>query len=146
MKKIFVLITLAITLFLTGCHVEDKNGEDNYELATYTIEDIKNNKVKGNSNLGSVSSGTLDHGFVKVKKFSGKRNLVTRSVNPGDKVKIISTVEIGNLGIFIKCSDDFYQIPINTEYTFTFENYKGICSIIFVGESAKLRIDYDFIN
>ena len=90
--------------------------------------------------------GTLDHGFLKVKKFSGKRELVIRSVIPGDQVKIISSVEKGNLGIFIKCLDEVYQIPINTEYTFTFESFKGISTIIIIGESAKFRIDYDFID
>lgn len=146
MKKILTFITLSLVLFLTGCHVEDQNGEDNYELATYTLEDVKNNKVKKNTNIGSVSMGTLDHGFLKVKKFSGKRELVIRSVIPGDQVKIISSVEKGNLGIFIKCLDEVYQIPINTEYTFTFESFKGISTIIIIGESAKFRVDYDFID
>ena len=146
MKKFLVLITLFLLLFLTGCHVEDQNGEDNFELSTYTLEDIKNNKIRTNSSIGSVSFGTFDHGYIKVKKFSGERKLVTKSVNQGDKVKITSTVEKGNLGIFIKCDDSYYQIPINTEYTYTFENFSGTCKIIFVGESAQIRIDYDFID
>ena len=145
MKKILVLLTLSLVLFLTGCHVKDKNGEDNFELATYTIEDVKNSKIRSNSNYLSVSFGTLNEGYVKVKKFSGQRELVSKSVKSGDMVKITSTVEKGNLGIFIKCNDSYYQIPINTKYTFTFNNYSGICKIIFVGESAQLRIDYDFI-
>ena len=49
MKKILTFITLSLVLFLTGCHVEDQNGEDNYELATYTLEDVKNNNVKKNT-------------------------------------------------------------------------------------------------
>lgn len=146
MKKLLILIVLVLTLFLTGCHVKDQNGEDNFELATYTLDDVKNNNIKGNSNLGSVNFGTFDHGYLKVRKFSGQRSLVIKNINSSDKVKITSTVEKGNLGIFIKCLDEVYQIPINTEYIFSFDNLSGVCSIVVVGESAKFRIDYDFID
>ena len=146
MKKLLIVIILFLTLYLTGCQIKDQNGEDNFELATYTLDDVKNNNIKGNSNLGSVEFGTFDHGYLKVRKFSGQWSLVIKNIKSSDKVKITSTVEKGNLGIFIKCLDEVYQIPINTEYTFSFDNLSGVCSIVVVGESAKFRIDYDFID
>jgi hypothetical protein len=147
MKKILVFFTFSLLLLLTGCsHVEDLNGPDNFELATYTFDDIKNNRIKSTNSLFSVQSGFINSGSIKIKKFSGHKLLVSKYVNPQDQVKITSTVESGNLAIYIKCDDDYYKIPINTEYTFTFENFSGKSLIYFIGESAKLRIEYKYIT
>lgn len=147
MKKILVFFTFSLLLLLTGCsHVEDLNGPNNFELATYTFDDIKNNRIKSTNSLFSVQSGFINSGSIKIKKFSGHKLLVSKYVNPQDQVKITSTVESGNLAIYIKCDDDYYKIPINTEYTFTFENFSGKSLIYFIGESAKLRIEYKYIT
>ena len=147
MKKILVFFAFSLLLLLTGCsHVEDLNGPDNFELATYTFDDIKNNRIKSTNSLFSVQSGFINSGSIKIKKFSGHKLLVSKYVNPQDQVKITSTVESGNLAIYIKCDDDYYKIPINTEYTFTFENFSGKSLIYFIGESAKLRIEYKYIT
>ena len=145
MKKILVFFTFSLLLLLTGCsHVEDLNGPNNFELATYTFDDIKNNRIKSSNSIGSVESGFLNSGFIKIKKFSGKRLLISRRVNYLDQVKITSTVESGNLAIYVICGDNYYKIPVNTEYTFVYDNYEGLSSIIYVGESAKLKIEYDY--
>lgn len=147
MKKILVFFAFSLLLLLTGCsHVEDLNGPDNFELATYTFDDIKNNRIKSTNSLFSVQSGFINSGSIKIKKFSGHKLLVSKYVNPQDQVKITSTVESGNLAIYIKCDDDYYKIPINKEYTFTFENFSGKSLIYFIGESAKLRIEYKYIT
>ena len=144
MKKFLVLLILPMILLLASCQVKDLNGPDNYELATYTLEDIKNKKIDSNSSVGRVESGFLDHGFLKVKKFSGQRTIVNRKVTSGDKVTITSVVESGNLAIFVKCGDNYSKIPLNTEYVFEYNEYSGSTSIIVVGESARFRVDYNF--
>ena len=92
MKKLLIVIVLFLTLYLTGCQIKDQNGEDNFELATYTLEDVKNNKVKRNTNIGSVSMGTLDHGYLKVRKFSGQRSLVIKNIKSSDKDVVVFMV------------------------------------------------------
>lgn len=145
MKKLICIVILIFVLAITtGCHVEDTNGKENFELSTYTFDDIKNNRIKSSNSIGSVESGFLNSGFIKIKKFSGKRLLISRMVNYLDQVKITSTVESGNLAIYVICGDNYYKIPVNTEYTFVYDNYEGLSSIIYVGESAKLKIEYDY--
>ena len=87
MKKTLIILIFPMILLLASCQVKDLNGPDNYELATYTLEDIKSKKIDSNSSIGRVESGFLDHGFLKVKKFSGQRTLVKRNVDLGCKVK-----------------------------------------------------------
>ena len=144
MKKALIILILPMILLLASCQVKDLNGPDNYELATYTLVDIKSKKIDSNSSIGRVESGFLDHGFLKVKKFSGQRTLVKRNVDLGCKVKITSNIESGNLAIYVKCGDNYYKVPLNKEYTYIYDDYEGATSIIVVGESAKFRVDYNF--
>ena len=128
----------------SSCQIKDANGADNYDLSTYTLEDVKNNNIFKSSAIGKVESGFLNSGFLSVKKFSGQRTLVTRNIKNSDSVKITSTIKSGNLAIFIKYGDEYHQIPVNTEYTFVYDGTEKYTSVMVVGESARFKVSYDF--
>lgn len=145
MKLFKVLLIITSLFLLTSCkHTEDLNGDDNFNLATYTLDDIRNNNIRTRINFGKLESNTLTSGFVKYRKFSGLNILSIRKVSKGNKIEITSNVESGNLGIYIRCNNEYHQIPINQTYIYEFDNSQTY-TILYVGESGKFRIDYKYL-
>ena len=45
MKKLIILLVLPLLFMASSCQIKDANGADNYDLSTYTLEDVKNNNI-----------------------------------------------------------------------------------------------------
>ena len=119
MKKIVSIFCLLILIFcLSACsHIEDTNGEENFELNTLSDSDIINGtSVKANV---VVQSFIINKGKLKISKLSG--------------VKLV-VIYNGRID----------EIPINTTYEYKLENALGECIVKVAGESAKFELEYEY--
>ena len=140
-KKILrMFIALALVISLVGCikHVEDTNGEDNYEIETYTDEDITSGKY-ATLKVGSITSTVGNVTTLKVNKFTGIEELdSTKATNNTLVFNVESTITKGNFRmVIVKDGDIIRDVAINTTENITLENCSGRFKLIMVGESAK---------
>lgn len=143
MKKIYLLIMLISIICLTSCslkHIDDINGENDYNLCTITDENIlKDNKV-----VKSMSSYSNVNGLIRYKssKFSGVESLTTIYSSSKDMHYVFNfTVEKGNAVVAIICDDDIIEkIEANSNNEFVFlKNIKY--EIKLAGETAKYNLE-----
>ena len=145
MKKIIVLVfSFFILLTLSGCHIKDTNGEDDFSLVELTDEDF----FKANSSSTTMSTRTQINNKVKikVKKFSGVELLDSIYVkNKKLTIKLSSEVKSGNFKIVVIKDDEIIKVlNINeANQEFVIENANGEYLLKVAGESANFSIDYE---
>ena len=142
MKKIIsILFVLVFVLCLSACHVEDTNGTDNYELETFTDEDI----IKG-TNISATftyQSYINNKGKFGCSKMSGVKLIDTfHCYNETLKIEFTSSVTKGNFKLVVVHDGIIDVIPINQTYIYEAKNALGEYEVKVVGESAKFEITY----
>lgn len=144
MKKIVsILFVLVFVLCLLACHVEDTNGDDNYDLETYTDEDI----IEGTNitTTFSYQSYVNNKGKFGCSKMSGVKLIDTFHCNNGTlRIEFTSNVTKGNFKLVVVHDGIIDVIPINQTYVYEVNNALGDYEIKVVGESAKFEMTYEW--
>lgn len=145
MKKIFLIFILLICLSLTSCsfgQIEDVNGDDNYELATLSKEEIFT--YKNSVTVGSVEKSTNSGFNFDCAKLSG--NYLIKTITPKNrtlKVLIDFKITKGNAFLALVCDDEIIQeIPHNTSSVYTVSGSEDV-QLRILGESCQIDI---FVN
>jgi len=140
MKKYYLIVILLLFILLSGCgfgQIEDINGEDNYQLATLTEEDL----VKSKSSsviIGSFVSTKNNKYTQKVKKMSGVSKIIDLSDN--SSYSIAFNVTSGNGLVGITCGDDIIKlVNPNSSVNISVPNGKKYI-VQVVGESLEFEI------
>lgn len=144
MKKIIVLLSFFILFTLSGCHIEDTNGEDDFSLVELTDEDFF--KASSSSKTMSIRTQINNKGKMKVKKFSGVELLDSIYVkNKKLTIKLSSEVKSGNFKIVVIKDDEIIKVlNINeANQEFVIENANGLYLLKVAGESANFSINYE---
>lgn len=144
MKKIVsIFFVLVFVLCLSACHVEDTNGDDNYDLETYTDEDI----IEGTNitTTFSYQSYVNNKGKFGCSKMSGVKLIDTFHCNNGTlRIEFTSNVTKGNFKLVVVHDGIIDVIPINQTYVYEVNNALGDYEIKVVGESAKFEMTYEW--
>lgn len=139
MKKIYLSITLILFLMLSGCglgHIEDKNGEDNYELSTYNENDFFN--VNSSSMFGNITTQINNKYTQKVSKMSGCSKLLDLDDNSDYSIEF--KVNKGNGLVGIIC-DEKTIFTINPNSSLSISVPSGKDYMVFIlGESCGFEI------
>lgn len=145
MKKIVSIFCPLILIFcLSACsHIEDTNGEENFELNTLSDSDIINGtSVKANV---VVQSFIINKGKLKISKLSGVKLVDTFNLFNEDLTIVFNTkVKSGNFKLVVIYNGRIDEIPINTTYEYKLENALGECIVKVAGESAKFELEYEY--
>lgn len=146
MKKVLnVLFLVVLMLMLSGCvkHVEDTNGPDNYEIQTFTDEEITS-KRKSYITVGSVQNVVNNKNTFKALKFTGIYELKkVDASNQSLTFFIVSECTSGNFRIVIVHDNAIiHDVKINDTESIILNNCNGKYSLVIVGESAKMNIEY----
>ena len=142
MKKMFMLFVILCCLTLTSCnlgHIEDTNGESNYELSTLTKEDIFT--YKSYIEVGSVNSNDGNSFRYSCKKLSGNKLIKTITPN-GRRLKFDISYDIiaGNAYLVLICNDEIYkEIPPHRATTITIEGEEEY-QLRILAESANVSL------
>ena len=144
-----VVLTLTYSLLaLVGCgmkHIEDTNGEDNFELQTITDDNICNMDI-GAINVTESEDIIGETVTYKSNKFSGVHEVFYENIIQ-DRLEITvnhARVDAGNFKMVL-CLDDVivHTFALNEPtQTFIFEDVSGTVSLRIAGESANFRFDY----
>lgn len=111
MKKILLIVVLVLMLGLTSCslsHIEDTNGENNYELNTLKNEEIftYNSYIE----VGSVDEEKSNSFNYKCKKLTG--NKLIKTLSPKGRtlnISVICAIFSGNAYVALIRDDKIYQ-------------------------------------
>ena len=136
----FIFLLVISLLLLTGCfgeHIEDLNGEDNYNLSTlnesHLIEGTNSSLV-----IGSVTSNINNKFKQKVKKFSGVTKIYELDSNSTYEIEFIVTLGNGLAGVV---SDNGIEWIIKPNTKITVNVPKNSDYIVkIVGESCQFEV------
>ena len=141
-RKIFAF--LSTILLLTSCsfgHIKDKNGKDDYSIATISEEEMINgsNYVA----LGFFSTHIFSTANCNSKKFSGVKTIATVNIeSENENIVITSSVTSGNfMLIFVK--DEVIEVKAyaNSLINVSKASMNGLYEIKVVGESASFDVE-----
>jgi hypothetical protein len=150
MKKLCkLLLAIVLVLTLSGCfkQVEDTNGPDDYTIQTYTDKDITYGNKK-HVFIGALENSIGNHGSLKVSKFSGIYDLYkVNASNQRLEFNITAKCSSGNFRVVIVHDNEIiYNVKINQNDVKAFDNCDGNYTIVIVGESAKIDVNYMVIK
>ncbi len=153
MKKTitFCVLLVAICVLLTSCglqHIEDTNGDNNFELQQITDENIRKmdigalNVVEENAVIGETVT-------YKSNKFTGVYEVFYENIitNRFEITINHARVDVGNFKMVLCVDDEIVHTFTLNELTQThvLENVKGTVSLRIAGESAKFQFDYSIL-
>ena len=151
MKKVrFIIFSLIICLFLTGCieNYDDTNGIESYTLQTITDENIiKLDLPRSGLNRQELDiENALYSCEYSAECFNGVDRLYhfTNFINKTEFVVSIDYLNVknGNYKLVVVNDDEIiYEFPLNIESEeFVFEDFTGSFSIHVAGEDAEFEL------
>ena len=142
MKKVIMLLFLFITcISLTGCfggHIEDLNGDEDFNLSSLSEDDLIDG-VSTSITMGSVTSNINSKFKQKVKKFSGVNKLYELDSNSTYLIEF--NVISGNGLVGIVSDNEIIQlVQPNSKITIKIQNGSDYI-VKIVGESCQYEIN-----
>ena len=142
MKKIFLIFILIVCLSLVSCkisHIEDINGDENFELATLKKEEIFT--YNSNINVGSITKEYASSFTYTCKKLSG--NYLINTLTPNNRtlqVDIEFVIKKGNAFLALVCDGKVYhEIKPNTFSSYDISGDKDV-QLRILGESCVTSV------
>lgn len=142
MKKLILLIVLLLALSLSSCslgHIEDTNGEENFELSTLTEADIFT--YRSCTSVGTITSGTGNTFSFKCKKLSGKE--LIKTITPNNRtLNVFIDFEITSGNAYLSLIRDdavYYEIGLNSAKNYTLSSGEDV-RLVLLGESCSVSI------
>lgn len=148
-RKIALLMILCIGVVfcLCACHIEDKNGPDDYSLVEITEERIKGG-VSSYSQVMAVSNETQNGVEYDCKKFSGVKTIKKITYTGGIRLEINYDLEVdsGNFrAVLIHDGEIVMDLPIGEDQHIVIDNPKRSYEIRIAGESADFEIELEYL-
>ena len=148
MKKVLLsLMSFLSVISLSSCsrlaHIEDTNGDDNYELCELGEKDLYSART---SSLvySCIRSSTKEKANISCEKLSGVMEVYEFKAS-SDKVykfEVDYNVERGNSKMFIFANGESYKdIDINEKKIYEISNLSGKVKFRVAGESATIKIN-----
>ncbi len=142
MKKLLLIIVLSLVLSLSSCslgHIEDTNGEDNFELSALTEADIFN--YRSCTSVGTITTGTSNTFSFRCKKLSGRE--VIKTITPKNRtfnVFIDFKITSGNAYLALIRDDAvYYKVRLNSAENYTLNSGEDV-KLVLLGESCSVDI------
>ncbi len=147
-RKIALLLVLCIGVIfcLCACHVEDKNGPDDYSLVEITDEKILKNS-SSYTQTGAITSESQHKVEFECQKFSGVKSLKKISYTGGVRLEINYDIELdkGNFrAVLIHDGEIVMDLPIGEDQTIVIDSPKRSYEIKIAGESAEVDIELEY--
>ena len=147
-RKIALLIVLCIGVVfcLCACHIEDKNGPDDYSLVEITDEKILKNTTSY-TQTGAVASESQHEVEFDCRKFSGVKTLKKITYTGGIRLEINYDIELdsGNFrAVLIHDGEIVMDLPIGENQQIVIDSPKRSYEIKIAGESADVEIELEY--
>lgn len=144
---ILVLLCIGVAFCLCACHIEDKNGPDDYSLVEITEDKIKNG-ISSYSQLMAVSNGTQNIIEYKSERFSGVKTIKKITFTGGKSLEINYDLKVdsGNFrAVLIHDGEIVMDLPIGEDQHIVIDNPKHSYEIRIAGESADFEIELEYL-
>lgn len=147
-RKIALLIVLCIGVVfcLCACHIEDKNGPDDYSLVEITEEKLING-ASAYTQTQSIINETKNSVEFDCKKFSGVKTLKKITYTGGIRLEINYDIELdgGNFrAVLIHDGEIVMDLPVGEDQQIVIDNPKRSYEIRIAGESADFEIELEY--
>ena len=147
-RKIALLIVLCIGVVfcLCACHIEDKNGPDDYSLVEITDEKILKNTTSY-TQTGAVASESQHEVEFDCRKFSGVKTLKKITYTGGIRLEINYDIELdgGNFrAVLIHDGEIVMDLPVGEDQQIVIDSPKRSYEIKIAGESADVEIELEY--
>lgn len=147
-RKIALLLALCVgvILCLCACHIEDKNGPDDYSLVEITEEKLINGS-SSYTETKSIINKTKNGVELDCEKFSGVRTIKKITFTGGKWLEINYDLELdgGNFrAVLIHDGEIVMDLPIGEDQQIIIDNPKSSYEIRIAGESADFEIELEY--
>ena len=147
-RKIALLLVLCVgvTLCLCACHIEDKNGPDDYSLVEITEEKLTNGS-SSYTQTQSIIKETQNSIEFDCEKFSGVKTIKKIIFTGGKWLEINYDIELdgGNFrAVLIHDGEIVMDLPIGEDQQIIIDNPKSSYEIRIAGESADFEIELEY--
>ena len=144
---ILVLLCIGVSFCLCACHIEDKNGPDDYSLVEITEEKLING-ASAYTQTQSITNETKNSVEFDSKKFSGVKTLKKITFAGGIRLEINYDIELdsGNFrAVLIHDGEIVMDLPVGENQQIVIDNPKRSYEIRIAGESADVEIELEYL-